>query len=174
MTSRVYFIKPIGMDGPIKIGYSKCPEKRLVALSMWSPWPLEIIGSVKGIRKDETNFHSRFKDLHSHRKWFRTSPLLLETIAAVLKAGNFSPLLHLPILGRIKNITRRPLTDNERHRMSYTAKVRCMKDRIRKRVGYSGDWRAPDDVEMILLAWRMGKIPSSNEMTRIESYLTHP
>lgn len=32
MSSFVYFIKPVGMDGPIKIGFSKKPADRLLRL----------------------------------------------------------------------------------------------------------------------------------------------
>lgn len=36
--THVYFIKPIGMDGPIKIGCSDKPARRLITLAAWSPF----------------------------------------------------------------------------------------------------------------------------------------
>jgi len=177
--SFVYFIKPIGIDGPIKIGCSQVPERRLIELSVWSPWPLEIIGAVKGTTKDELNFHNRFKDCHSHREWFHSTPLLRATIAAVLKAGDFSPTLHLPVIGGIRSINRKPRSENERSRISYAAKVRCAQSRLRKREGDGGVWCTPNDVNRILDAWRPcdrqpGKLPSTDEMARIDEYLDHP
>jgi hypothetical protein len=62
MKRYVYFIKPVGMDGPIKIGCSNIPEHRLVSLSMWSPFPLEIIGKTPGNLKDEGFLHRCFSD----------------------------------------------------------------------------------------------------------------
>src|SRR3546814_12747101 len=39
---RVYFIRPIGQAGPVKIGCSVGPNKRRPELETWSPVPLEI------------------------------------------------------------------------------------------------------------------------------------
>jgi len=179
--SFVYFIKPSGFDGPIKIGCSQVPERRLGELTVWSPWPLEIIGTVKGTSRDEVNFHNCFKNCHSHREWFHSTPLLRATIAAVLKAGDFSPIVHLPVMGSIRDVSRKPRTENERRRISYAARVRCTKQRLRKREGNGGVWCTPDDVERIIDAWRgdpfhrhPGKIPSADEMARIHEYLAHP
>jgi hypothetical protein len=81
----VYFMKPIGMDGPIKIGVSAngC-EKRLMKLSVWSPFPLEIIGTIPGWTKQEAYLHRRFAGQHSHREWFHSSELLWRTIHRLL------------------------------------------------------------------------------------------
>lgn len=48
MSRRVYFIKPVGLAGPIKIGCSYSPEKRRSALDCWSPFALEIIAQIDG------------------------------------------------------------------------------------------------------------------------------
>lgn len=80
----VYFIRPIGMSGPIKIGTSVDPEKRLRDISVWSPLPLEIIGKFPGSAAQENYLHRRFADQHSHGEWFRPSELLLWTIERIL------------------------------------------------------------------------------------------
>lgn len=86
--SRVYFIKPIGMAGPIKIGVSYSPDRRRETLELWSPFPLEIIATVEGVGRTERQFHAMFAAEHVHHEWFTASPALLATIAAI-QAGTF-------------------------------------------------------------------------------------
>jgi hypothetical protein len=90
-SSFVYFIKPVGLDGPIKIGFSNNPEMRLETLTGWSPWPLEIIGRVPGDGTDETFLHECFNAQHSHREWFRSSPSLRLIIDEIVSAGSIAP-----------------------------------------------------------------------------------
>lgn len=89
MSRRVYFIRPIGMEGPIKIGCSHSPDGRRSTLETWSPFPLEIVAEIEGGEKLERRFHCRFFDQHQSREWFRWSPELAETIDAI-NAGTFS------------------------------------------------------------------------------------
>lgn len=84
--SYVYFIKPVGMDGPIKIGCSGVPEQRLLSLAMWSPFPLEIIVTIKGGIRLEKNIHECFSYLHSHHEWFAADDRLISAID-LLKRG---------------------------------------------------------------------------------------
>lgn len=84
----VYFIKPIGMDGPIKIGCSYIPDRRRDGLEMWSPFPLEIVLQIAGDHRIERQFHAKFVHLHQHREWFSAAPELLDCIDA-LKHGDF-------------------------------------------------------------------------------------
>ena len=84
---RIYFIKPVGHAGPIKIGTSVSPESRLHDLGAWSPLPLELIGAVEGSIADEFYLHRCFADCHSHREWFTPTPKLIASIEAILSAG---------------------------------------------------------------------------------------
>ena len=79
----VYFIKPVGFDGPIKIGKTKDAEKRLRALSLVSPFPLEMMASIKGADNLEGRFHRKFLHLHTNGEWFEPAPELLATIAEI-------------------------------------------------------------------------------------------
>lgn len=90
MTGRsfVYFIKPMFMDGPIKIGVSECPQKRIESLAVWSPFQLEIVAQAPGELSDEQFIHSCFADVHSHKEWFNASPLLLKTIEKVKQTNS--------------------------------------------------------------------------------------
>lgn len=42
----VYFVKPVGMDGPIKIGCTTTPAARIESLTIWSPFPLEVLVTI--------------------------------------------------------------------------------------------------------------------------------
>lgn len=84
----VYFIKPVGMDGPIKIGQSASPEGRVRDLSRWCPFPLEIVAKIEGGREVEERFHAAFIDHHERLEWFSPHPEILNAIAAI-NAGTF-------------------------------------------------------------------------------------
>ncbi len=85
---RVYFIKPIDMDGPIKIGCSVSPDGRRSTLTTWSPFPLEVVAEIEGCLELERRFHARFFAHWTHREWFKAAPELLDTIAAI-QSGSF-------------------------------------------------------------------------------------
>lgn len=86
---KVYFAKPVGTVGPIKIGISINPEYRCRECEAWSPFLLELIGSVPGRKADENFLHDCLADHHSHGEWFHAAPLVLEMIDAVVSAGGF-------------------------------------------------------------------------------------
>jgi len=79
----VYFMRPQGMEGPIKIGCSTKPAARLIGLSTWSPFPLEIIAVAPGTLATEKMLHDLFADERWHHEWFRASPRLLAVTAAL-------------------------------------------------------------------------------------------
>jgi hypothetical protein len=104
MNSRVYFMRPVGEAGPVKIGFSTTPESRLAAYMPWSPLPLEIAASLPGGRGLEGRFHARFSAQHLHHEWFAASADLTATIAAI-RAGAFDvaslpPSIQLGARGR--------------------------------------------------------------------------
>lgn len=101
----VYFIRPVGMVGPIKIGTTLLPMKRLDKLTHWSPFPLELIGAVTGGHFHETFLHNRFANQHSHKEWFHSSPLLLQTIGRLLSGETFeSACAEIPVVGKIRSL----------------------------------------------------------------------
>jgi T5orf172 domain len=111
----VYFIRPIGMLGPIKIGHSKMCATRLMALSAYSPFPLEIAAKISGGEALEARFHTKFRHLHSHAEWFVPGDDLLEAIKQI-QAGDF-PISSLP-LGAVLNKYAGRWDDWERERAS--------------------------------------------------------
>lgn len=87
----VYFLRPIGMAGPIKIGCSAVPEARLQTYMPWAPFPLEIAARLPSTGYElEYRFHAAFAHLRTHHEWFSADPALTAAIDAIT-AGTFDP-----------------------------------------------------------------------------------
>jgi hypothetical protein len=86
--SSVYFVKPIGSAGPIKIGFSNDVDKRMMTLTRWSPVDLEVIALLPGDTVLERRLHRHFLDTHWRNEWFHWSRPLADLIAAV-SGGSF-------------------------------------------------------------------------------------
>lgn len=76
------------MVGPVKIGCSDKPIKRLETFMVWSPFPLEIIAEIDGSFYLEKKLHMAFNYLRKHSEWFDVDDALLEVIDAI-NAGTF-------------------------------------------------------------------------------------
>lgn len=85
----VYFVRPIGAAGPVKIGCTTRPMKRLHELMHWSPAPLELAAAFAGTVVDEERLHAHFADLRSHAEWFRADPRI-DAVIEDIRAGTFS------------------------------------------------------------------------------------
>jgi hypothetical protein len=96
----IYFIRPIGSEGPVKIGFSIYPASRLVTYQAWSPVPLEVAATIeiqvpenepqRGYAMAvERRFHHRYRDHWTHHEWFAAHPLLTRDIE-LIKQGRFS------------------------------------------------------------------------------------
>lgn len=84
----VYFIRQVGVIGPVKIGASIYPRVRLEGLQVWSPVRLEIAAAIKGDFNLERRFHNAFLASHSHGEWFHATPDIEDTILQI-NAGTF-------------------------------------------------------------------------------------
>lgn len=79
MTGRlkyVYFVKPVGSSGPIKIGCSGNPEARARRLGREVGVELEVIAAFQGGFMEESQLHwklRQFKDCETFggREWFQ-------------------------------------------------------------------------------------------------------
>jgi predicted DNA-binding transcriptional regulator AlpA len=80
---KIYFAQS-GKNGPIKIGVSDHPTKRIAELNTGSSDPIKILGMRKGSHQDEVFFHKLFKDYHLNGEWFEPVPELLAYIDAFL------------------------------------------------------------------------------------------
>jgi hypothetical protein len=111
----VYFIRPIGMKGPVKIGCSLSPDGRRETLETWAPFPLEVVATLEGPPELEARFHALLHDFHSHREWFHWCPALEEIIQAVAK-GIFPVEQLPPPLHRAQLRPRKPWTPEQKAR----------------------------------------------------------
>lgn len=88
MTRWVYFMRPVGLCGPVKIGCSVEPSSRLDHYSRISPFKLELFAVVPGDFRVEYGLHAMFADDHSHHEWFQYSDRMQGVIDALV-AGTF-------------------------------------------------------------------------------------
>jgi hypothetical protein len=86
----VYFIRGVGMRGPIKIGHSYSPARRALAHEASSPVKLEIVAEITGSFDLERRFHAAFIGSHERCEWFSWTPELQRTIDAI-NGGTFDP-----------------------------------------------------------------------------------
>ncbi len=91
VTGYIYFIQ---MDriGPVKIGFTKNIEKRLVSLQTACPYPLNLLCIFPGNEDMETDIHSCFKEMRMEGEWFLPHPFILgeiENFKKINKKNNF-------------------------------------------------------------------------------------
>lgn len=79
----VYFARPVGANGPVKIGCSVYPEHRVKQFALWSPIDLEIAATIPGNEIVEARFHRMFLDSHFRLEWFHWTPELEAAITAI-------------------------------------------------------------------------------------------
>lgn len=82
----IYFIQH-GASGPVKIGYSRKPAKRISAIAIACPDPIAILGVVEGSHSLEQRMHKALR-AHRHRgEWFRPDEAVLTFIQRRLSSG---------------------------------------------------------------------------------------
>lgn len=176
----IYFIKPAGLDGPVKIGCSDWPKERLLQLSVWSPWPLEVAATILGTVGDEQFLHCCFATSHSHREWFHSTPMLRETIAKIVAGATLADIREgLVPVGNIRSKARKPVPEYRKGLRSYTARIRCASKKVR--AAGNASWYAPSDIYAIIKRWEgdpyrgvNGVAPTADERARLEEYLANP
>lgn len=160
-TRTVYFIRPIGMSGPIKIGCSCSPTSRRDTLATWSPFPLEIVAEISGSMDYERRFHTLFRDQHRGHEWFDWTPELQRVIEEV--AGGTFDLQTLPLPLPLPN--RKPRgngwTERTRRIMSYTTRIRHVERKHNRFLAQR------------LTGWR-SFFGDAEQMAPIDAYLTDP
>lgn len=77
----VYFMQEI-TGGPVKIGFSKDPAKRLRSAQSGNPTPLRLVAIAHGSRAAERLLHRAFSDLQIEgTEWFRNEEPLKSLLA---------------------------------------------------------------------------------------------
>lgn len=77
-------------DGPIKIGASTNPQRRLSDLKYKFGGNLRILCAVPGMADEERNMHFGFQGFRLHGEWFEPHPIILEVID-ILNSPDFDP-----------------------------------------------------------------------------------
>lgn len=66
----IYFVASPAANS-VKIGFTKnAVERRLSAIRMYSPLPLELVGTIPGSQAVEAALHAKFRSNHLHNEWF--------------------------------------------------------------------------------------------------------
>lgn len=78
----VYFIRA-GVHGPVKIGRSTMPAKRLADLQTPHWEPLMILRLFRGGEEEEAQMHQRFAALHIRGEWFQFCITMLGDVGLV-------------------------------------------------------------------------------------------
>ena len=175
----IYFIKPIGLDGPVKIGWSTKPESRLLCLMIFSPLPLEIVAKVPGTTELERNLHACFAESHSHCEWFQATPKLTAAVDALRQGLPIEKAVDLAgQIGPIRADFAPP--SPERHLfLRLRRKLGLSLAKANRAVGDGPQLRAPDDVANILSEWsgrlrREPWTPGRSELLRVEETIADP
>ena len=167
----IYLIKPVGMDGPIKIGCSYLPAKRLRELTRWSPVPLEIIASFPGSLALEANLHSCLAQSRSHKEWFFATDEVRRFVAHIIAGQPVELAINLSDKRRARR-RRLDWTPAKRLRMSLSIRYHAARRRgevipvsIRE-IMHAWDKREPSPVEIALLEQRFPFRTARPEKTR--------
>lgn len=78
----VYFMQALD-GGPIKIGWAKEPDKRLVLIQCGNPRELRICRTHPGTIQDELGLHRIFGEVRIRGEWFRPHPALCRVADAI-------------------------------------------------------------------------------------------
>lgn len=97
MIGYVYFLRPIGQPGPIKVGHSVHPVSRLNAFQTWSPVLLEIVSQVEAEQTMERQIHDRFGKWSLHGEWFHPVEELISLAEGVRDGKKIEDLVDLSI-----------------------------------------------------------------------------
>lgn len=74
------FVYAIESHGAVKIGYTRHPFVRMHALNHASPFPLTLLGFVKGSQQQENALHALLKPYRIRGEWYRKAGPVLHFI----------------------------------------------------------------------------------------------
>jgi hypothetical protein len=181
MNGFVYVIRPIGMVGPVKIGFSHCPPTRVISLMAWSPFPLEIVAAFPGDRLVENNIHSCLADSHSHHEWFRPTTDVLSFVSRVEGGASLIEAIDLSkIQGSIR--TKTFISDESREYRSWNMRFLYALKKVPKKFAKSYG-RGPDHIHVIMDLWRgtsvgdrtiRGPRPTETDFAALSAFIADP
>lgn len=169
----VYFCKPVGLLGPIKVGCTTNSLERLQQLMSWSPVDLEIVASVPGDFRLERLIHSILSEHHIRHEWFHPCDALISGIVK-LQAGHPIEVafdLTAPKGSIAKKRAGKVWTEWRKKLVSYNSRLRFASDRLDTDAEY---FTFPDDVTRIINSWRRTSTVSHQDIDRLNEVLAHP
>lgn len=176
-SSYVYFLRPIGKRGPVKIGSSSYPRRRLLNFMAWSPVSLEVAATVPGGLRLEQRLHAEFADYHSHGEWFRACAGIDRLISGIRDGLAIGDLIDLDARPNkaLQHWTQSP---EMRRRSSYAARVRMALQKVDKGRHFYAE---PEKVSEIFSRWHVGplasadsRLPSEAELALLERLIADP
>lgn len=177
----VYFMRPVGMEGPIKIGCSIYPQHRLEQVTIWSPFPLEILHIEEGSHTLERNLHRCFADCHSHNEWFRPEERLLNAIRCLQSGMKIAEAIDLGDDRGSIYMNRPQMPAEMVGYRSLTMKVTWALKRARDKSKVM--LYTPIDVDQIMTAWsgiisynvrRPPVRPTEEQFKRVQEFIDNP
>lgn len=168
----IYFIRPIGQPGPIKIGWSGKPANRLATIMPWSPMPLEIVATCEGERSLELNLHRCFADQHSHGEWFHAHPRLTSAVEAIAAGAPAASAVDLKDIRGAFGTGRRNLPENVRRKLGYSNRVYHAVRRAEKAAG-ERRFEHPE-IRQLLYRWVGEYVPTDHEIARLDALIADP
>lgn len=175
----VYFIRPVGLPGPVKIGCSHAPPDRLEALAVWAPFPLEIAATIPGNITLENKIHGLFAHAHSHREWFHPTADLVAAIARLAAGEAVENVLDLkketPSLRSRTRKPRAPWSPEKKEAWGWSFRVWRKQAALNKDEGFHR-WRCPRVADRALDDWRRNpdRRPSDEVLAAIKAFVAHP
>jgi len=99
MLDAVIYAVQVGEDGPIKIGWCECIQKRLAALQRANPAPLRVVVTILARRIVEKHLQAFLRDHHLRGEWFHPAPEVLDALSHLKDGwrppeGRFAPGLN--------------------------------------------------------------------------------
>lgn len=92
MWGQVYFLGCDEIDR-VKIGYSCHPESRRANYFAWCPYPIEVLATTDGGRREESQFQWFFVDDWAHSEWFMRTERMNEIIEKINGGASASELV---------------------------------------------------------------------------------
>lgn len=96
------FVYAIRWNDRVKIGHSLSPRNRLNKIASDPPYPVELIGYVRGSLADESALHSRFSELRRHGEWFALEGAVSEWLLILVSVPRRKPDAGHPLLAHLK------------------------------------------------------------------------
>ena len=82
----IYFIQAVN-GGPVKIGFSICPEKRISELQTANPYKLELIGKITGNINAEKKLQKHLIHAKTYGEWFEPDEIVIDAIKQCINHG---------------------------------------------------------------------------------------